>query len=65
MCRSVDNVDAGGFALVADGAGLVADDGVAIFGAELADAAGLTELGVVGFVASGFLENIVCSLHFI
>ena len=62
-------MDAGGFAFVATGAGLVGDDGVeaAIDGFVLGDDA--VELGLVlvldlGGVV-GFLENILCSLHIV
>lgn len=70
MCRSVDKVDAGGFAFGATGAGLIDDDGVEAAGAGDAAgfAAGAAVLGaavVVGFVGSGFLENILCSLHIV
>jgi hypothetical protein len=69
MCRSVDNVDAGGFALLAAGAGLSEDEGVdgaeddtGFDEADDVEAAGLL---LVGFGGSGFLENIVCSLHIV
>lgn len=69
MCRSVDSVDAGGFAFGATGAGLIDDDGVDAVGAGDAAgfAAGAAVFGAagVGLVGSGFLENILCSLHIV
>lgn len=64
ITRSADSVDAGGFALGADGAGAAEDDGVgfaafSLGAGEVADFGGVTES--VGL----FLENIVCCLNIV
>jgi len=60
MCKSVDRVDAGGFAFGTANAGFNEEDGDKDVFTGFCE----TVLGMFdGFGCSGFLENIVCRLH--